>query len=1051
MPAALRIDGNLDVGVLERTLQALVQRHEVLRSRFVLRDGLPLTIIDAGAHFRLDLEDLHQLSPSEQDRVVQASAGAEFDLPFDLSAGPLVRARLLTLAPEAQVLLLTTHHIVSDGWSTVLLITDLVRLYAAFLRDLPSPLPPLEVQYADFAEWQRGWLTGPVLDTQLAYWKRQLAGAPAVVQLPTDRPRPPVQRFEGATTTFALGSELAAAIGGLSTRTGATTFMTMLAAFFVLLSRYTRQSDLVVGSPMAGRNRKELEPVVGFFLNTLVLRADLGGDPTFRELVERVRHVVLDAYAHQDVPFEQIVETLQPDRSTSVTPLFQIVFSGAMTQASTLALPDVRVTPLPPAKVAAKFDLTVGFGESAGDITGAFEYNTGLFDEATMRRMASHYRTLLAAAAAAPDARISTLSMLPDGERDAAFARGAAGLGSHAGTARIQTVPARIAATAARRPTATAVGDASTSLTYAELSGRADALARELRARGVARESRVAVCVERSAQAVVALLAVLRAGAAYVPLDPALPLDRLRFMLADSGATVTIVSAATRGHDIVAAAPQTIDVDAFVAQPPGVPLPAVDDLDALAYVIYTSGSTGVPKGVAVSHRALANLVDWHTAAFQISSSDRGSQVASLAFDAAVWETWPYLAAGAELHVADDITVRSPSALLELLVSRRITVAFLPTPLAEQMLRGQWRGVALRYLLTGGDRLHDCAPRDLPFTLVNNYGPTENAVVASSGVVPGLPIDRPAGAPSIGQPIHGTQIYLLDERLELVPAGVPGEIAIGGQSLARGYQARPDMTAARFVPDPFGGQPGARLYLSGDLARWRDDGSLEFLRRIDRQVKVRGYRIELGELESVLARHAEISRAAAMVRGDGAAATLEAFVESRAPLTAQALRSYLRERVPEYMIPATLVVVESMPLTASGKIDLAVLAARAVDPERPVAVPPRTAAERLVSQVWAEVLGVAAVGAHDNFFEVGGHSLKLIEVHGRLEQTLGRELSVVDLFRYPTVAGLAAFLSPEEATTEDAVLSAAEQRAERQRAASRARRPPVGTTGPEQHP
>ncbi|HEX8353506.1 MAG TPA: amino acid adenylation domain-containing protein, partial [Pyrinomonadaceae bacterium] len=843
VPVALRFGGRLDRAALASALRDVITRHEVLRTSFRVVGQEPAQVIEPEPEFELHVTDLRGLPGREREAEAMRLARAEAQRPFDLTRAPLVRAALVRLRDDEHVLLLTLHHIVSDAWSLGVLVKELAALYEAHTTGVTPPLAPLAFQYADFAHWQRRLLAGAALEKQLAYWRRRLADAPPVLELPTDRPRPAVQSHAGKTLTFAIPGAVAASLAALGRRENATPFMTLLACFKVMLHRYTGQTHVVVGSPVAGRGRAEVEPLIGFFVNMLPLNTALAGDMTFRELLARVRSSTLDAYAHQDVPFEKLVEELQPGRSLSHAPFFQVAFALQNTPRTELSLPGLTLGLLEVERETSKFDLTLTVDERADGLVASFEYSTDLFDEPTVRRMAAHFKTLLRGIAARPDARLSELPLLEPGERRRLlvdFNDTARDYGRDVCVHQLFEQHAR------RSPEAVALTYGGEQLTYGELNSRANDLARRLRGLGVGPEVRVAILLERSAALVVSALATLKAGGAYVPLDPQYPSERLRFMLADSGAQVLLTDSSL-GARLSADAPvRTLRLDTDCALP-------ADEGDAdvrvevgpsnLAYVIYTSGSTGVPKGVAVTHGGLLNLVRWHVEAFDVNARDRATQLAGVSFDASVWEVWPYLASGASLHLPDEETRLTPERLRDWLASRAVTVTFLPTPLAEQVLALSWPpDVALRTLLTGGDRLHRHPPSGLPFGLVNNYGPTECSVVATSGAVPaGVPGE--SAAPAIGRPVSNARVYVLDERMEPAPVGVPGELYVGGEGLARGYQGSPALTAERFVPDPFSAEPGARLYRTGDVARFLADGRVEFIGRRDGQVKVRGFRVE----------------------------------------------------------------------------------------------------------------------------------------------------------------------------------------------------------------
>jgi amino acid adenylation domain-containing protein len=1041
---AVRLDGVLDAAVLERSFNEVVRRHQVLRTTFASAEGQPVQVVAPSMTIPLWMIDLGELPEEEGEAQARELARQEAQRPFDLARGPLVRVCLLRLAdacPEQgrrddHVLLLTLHHIISDGWSMGVLVRELVTLYRAFSAGDPSPLPDLPIQYADFAVWQRQWLFPPedastlgdqrhsqALETQLAYWKRQLGGKLPVLELPTDRPRPPTQTFRGAHHRFTLPPALSMALKTHSQQNEVTLFMTLLAAFQVLLHRHTGQTDIAVGSPIANRNREEIEGLIGFFVNTLVLRTDLSGNPSFRDLLRRVRQVTLEAYAHQDLPFDKLVEALQPERDLSRTPLFQVMFALQNAPMEPFELPELHLGLMDVDSATSKFDLTLSLAETPLGLSGEVEYNTDLFDAGTITRLVEHFQILLEGIVANLDQRLSDLPLLTQSEQHQLLLEWN---DTQADYSTDQCLPMLFQAQVEQRPDAVALVHQGQHLTYQELDRRANQVAHHLRMSGVRPETLVGVCLERSVEMVVGLLGILKAGGAYLPLDPAYPRDRLAFMIADSLAWGILTQrrwAESLGEHLARVVCLDTDWDA-IAQAHADDLPCQVAEENLAYVIYTSGSTGQPKGVQVEHGGLSNLVFWHQRAFALSPDDRATHLAGLSFDASVWELWPYLAMGATVCLLDDETRTSPAQLQEWLLDNAITISFLPTPLAESILLQPWpNGLALRTLLTGGDRLRVHPSPTLPFELVNNYGPTENTVVATSVTVPSA--EQAQGTPSIGCPIANVQVYLLDEHLQPVPIGTPGELYIGGDSLARGYLNQPGLTAERFIPNPFTLSgfspsamegPGSRLYKTGDLARYRPDGNIEFLGRLDYQVKIRGFRIELGEIEAVLKQHTKIQEAIVVAhdmvrdaeRGYGDKQLVGYVVPQEGQvLEANDLRRFLQDRLPDYMVPASFVTLESLPLTPNGKVDRRALPAPdSLRPEleTPFA-PPRNPTEEMLVSIWSQVLGIERLGIHDNFFELGGHSLLATQVVSRLRQAFQIELPLHKLFEKPTVAEL----------------------------------------------
>ncbi|HEV2734290.1 MAG TPA: amino acid adenylation domain-containing protein, partial [Longimicrobiaceae bacterium] len=1036
VPALVRLSGALDAEALRRSLEEVVRRHEGIRTRFTLAGGEPVQAVAPAGPLALAVEEV------AGDEEARRAFAEEARRPFDLAGEALFRFRLLRAAPDEHVLLIVVHHVVADGWSMGILFRELAALYPAFAAGRPGPLPEPALQYADFAVWQRGWMRGEVLDRQLAFWRERLAGAPPVLDLPTDFPRPAAQSFRGGVHRFVLPAALAGRLHALARREGATPFMALLAAFQALLARYARQDEVVVGSPIAGRTRVEVEGTIGNFVNALPLRADLADDPSFRALLGRVREATLGAYQHQDVPLERVVEELRISRDLARNPLFQTVFVLQNAPMERADLPGVTLRLELGDTGTAKFDLTLTLEETEEGLRGRLEYATDLFSTETAVRFAGHYGVLLAAIAADPDAPLSTLPVLTPEERRALTAPPVRP------SPRVETtLHGRFAETAARFPDAVAVTFGGESLTYAELAVRAGRLAADLRARGVGPESLVGLCMERGIGLVVGILGILEAGGAYVPLDPALPADRLAFLLADSGVRTVVAEERTRGvlpefgGEVVAWDP---------APSPPAPLSAasgrkgendiVEDEGALshsrtfalshsrlAYVIYTSGSTGKPKGVPVTHANVARLFDATDDRFGFGADDVWTLFHSYAFDFSVWEIWGALLHGGRLVVVPHEVSRSPEAFLGLLRREGVTVlnqtpsAFYGLVRADEAA-SDGAGLALRYVVFGGEAL------DLPALrpwmerhgeerprLVNMYGITETTVHVTHREVTRADVDGARGS-RVGAAIPDLAVYLLDARGEPVPAGVPGEMYVGGAGVARGYLGRPGLTAERFVPDPFSGGAGARLYRSGDLARLRPGGDLEYLGRTDQQVKVRGFRIEPGEVEAALAALPEVRECLVTALGDASGERrLVGYVvpAAGAAPTVESLRDGLLGRLPEYMVPAAFVLLDRFPLTANGKTDRRALPAPdAVRPELGGEfVEPRTDAERALARVWGEVLGVGRVGARDNFFALGGDSIRSIRVVARAREE-GLEIALPLLFRHQTVEALAAAVAGE---------------------------------------
>ncbi|HST62734.1 MAG TPA: amino acid adenylation domain-containing protein, partial [Longimicrobium sp.] len=1007
IPVTLRLRGVLDRGALVRALDRIVARHEALRTSFPTVDGEPVQHIAPAEEsgLRLVEHDLHASVDAEDAlvRLMRDEAGA----PFDLAQGPLVRGRLVRMAADDHVLLLTMHHIVSDGWSAGVLHRELGALYAAFARGEPDPLPPLPVQYADYAAWHRRRVEGPVLEAQAEYWTRTLAGAPELLELPTDHPRPAKQDFAGASLKVALDEALTGALKTLSQRHGATLHMTLLAGWAAVLARLSGQDDVVIGTPSANRGHAEIEGLIGFFVNTLPVRVELSGAPTVAGLLGQVRARALEAQQNQDIPFEQVVERVQPARSLAHTPLFQVLFAWQNAPGARLELPGLALGPLDPAdsgdapaQVSAKFDLALSLWEEGGRIEGMVEYATALFEPETVERWLGYLRRVLDGMVAEERGSVERLELLSAAERrrvveewnatDAAFPADAC-------------VHDLFEAQAARTPDAVAVAWNDETLSYAALDHAANRLANHLRRRGVGPETRVGICLERGPEQVVALLAVLKAGGAYVPLDPAYPAERLGFMLADSGAPLLLTRLPLpEGLAPHAAEVVCLDADRARIEAESAQAPAAGVLpDHLAYVIYTSGSTGTPKGVMVPHRGVPNLAYAQARRFGIDSTSRVLQFASFSFDAAVAEVFGALLAGATLVMASRDALLPGAGLLETLRRGRVTVATLP-PSVLAMLAPEDLP-ELRTVVSAGEAV-DAATVErwsAGRVFVNAYGPTEVTVCATSAHC-----EADGRAPAIGRPLENVRVYVLDAAGRPAPVGVAGELYVGGVGVARGYLGRPGLTAERFVPDPFSTEGGARLYRTGDRVRWSARGELEFLGRLDEQVKVRGFRVEPGEIEARLAEHAGVREAVVLVREDvPGEKRLVAYVVGDAD--AETLRAHLSERLPEYMVPAAYVRLDALPLTPNGKVDRKALPAPDGDAFATRGYEaPSGRAEEAVAAIWAELLGAERVGRSDHFFDLGGHSLLAVRVVSRVRQALGVEAVPGDLFERPVLADFA---------------------------------------------
>lgn len=1048
IPEAVRLVGPLDAGTLSRSLDEVVRRHEALRTTFNTVDGKPIQVIAPKMAVPLLVTDLRDLPKAEREDEALRLAQEEAQKPFDLSRGPLLRARLLRLSKEEHIILLTMHHVVGDNWSTQVLVQEVAALYDAFSSDRPSPLPELAIQYADFAYWQRNWLQGEILEAQLSYWKEQLARLPPLLELPTDRPRPPVQSYQGDYQTFRLPADLSRAIKNLCQQEGATLFMVLLAALQTLLYRYSGQDDISVGSPIANRNRREIEDLIGFFVNTLVLRADFSGNPSFRDLLERVRETALGAYAHQDLPFEMIVDALQPERNLSHSPLFQVMFALQSGQMQVQSLPDSDLTigPVEAHSGTAKFDLTLFVVEEEHCLSGALEYNTDLFDGATIQRMLRHFKRLLEAIVTNPDQSVADLPLLSDAERRQLLVEWNATRASYPQDrcahelfeAQVRQTPDAVAVTfsapGSQRGVQADLDQKNRSgqreeewLTYAELNRRANQLAHYLQKRGVGAGTLVAICAERSPQMMVGLLGILKAGGAYLPLDPTYPPERLSCMLEDAHVPVLLtqerleqrISESASGQLSERATLTTICLDSawsLVAQGPDTNLITDVTSEDPAYVIYTSGSTGQPKGAIVRHMGLVNYLTWCQRAYPLMDGQGAPVHSSISFDLTITGLFAPLMAGRPVMLLpEEAGVEALGAALRgdsdySLV--KITPSHLE--LLSQQLQPEDVTESTQAFIIGGENLlgeaiafwQHFAPRTV---LVNEYGPTETVVGCCVYQVPrGEPIE---GSVPIGRPIINTQLYILDQHLHPVAVGVPGELYIGGDCVGQGYLNRPELTAERFIPDPFGHRDGARLYRTGDRCRYLPDGNIEFLGRTDFQVKIRGFRIELGEIEAVLSRHPAVAEAVAVAREyEPGHKRLVAYVvpEGGAVPTAGELRSFLGEKLPDYLVPSAFVTLEALPLTPNGKVDRQALPAP--DQKRMelqnAYVPPRTPAEHLLSAIWADILQIEPVGVYDNFFNLGGDSILSIQVIARARNA-GLHLTPRHIFQHPTIAELVA--------------------------------------------
>ena len=1022
VPWSIRITGPLNVVALERGLNEIVQRHEILRTTYDVVEGHPVQTVSPAVYAPLVQVDLRSLPDPE--REAQTAAMTEAQIPLDLKNGPLVRTKLLRLGNDDHVLLVTTHHIAFDGWSRRILVLELAALYEAFCADQPSPLRELPLQYADYAVWQRNFLRGETLAKLLEYWKQNLAGAPTILDLPTDRLRPAVQSYRGTSKSFAFSAELSEQVTQVSRQLGVTPFMTMLAAFDVLLSRYSGQQDILVGTPIANRNRAEVEGLIGLFANLLPLRVQFGADPTFRDLVERVKETALGAYAHQNMPFERLVEELRPERSLSYNPLFQVLFSLQNAPRRAFQLSGLELKPLDGVTgTTAKFDLSVFLLECEEGRTGRIEYNTEIFDAETIDRMLRHFMFLLEGALANPEMKISKLPLLTPEERQKILVDWNA---TQSDYPRDFCLHELISQQAERTPDRIATISGARQMTYAELDRRSNQLARYLQKLGVGPEVLVGMMVSRTTDLLVAILGVLKAGAAYVPLDPIYPKDRIATILDDTKAPVLLTDQ-TLAETLPDSTARRVYVDSdwpAIAPENADDLPRTARPDNLIYVLYTSGSTGKPKGAQIEHRNVVNYLSSMRRKPGLKSEDIWLPVTTLSFDFSVLELYLPLVTGATVVLASREQAANPEELQELMVSAKIT-AMSATPATWRMLlESGWLGKPELLLFCGGEALSpDLANQLLPRCrgLWNVYGPTE-ATVCSNLYEVTSELNQVA---PIGVPNYNVTMHVLDPKGELVPIGVPGELYIGGAGVGRGYQNRPELTAERFLDNPR--NPGERLYRSGDVVSYMSDGNLRYHGRTDFQVKIRGFRIELGEIETLLANHPSVERVVVVVQEDGPGEKrLVGYVVPKLgrDIVPVELRAHLEPSLPYYMVPSIFMKMESFPINAHGKVDRRALPAPdwsqlSASEKRT----PRDNLESILVRIWEKVLAVPNIGVNDNFFDLGGHSLLAVRLLSQVEKVVGRKIPLSSLFRGSTVASLAAVLgegsesAPEPLVTE----------------------------------
>ncbi|WP_414620769.1 amino acid adenylation domain-containing protein [Calothrix sp. CCY 0018] len=1026
IPIVINLKGSVNQAILQECLNEIVRRHEVLRTSFTLRDGQPVQVINQAVPLTLAAEDLRSLPESERNSVAHRLTTELAQQPFDLSSKSLIRAKFLQISDKNYHLIVVLHHIIADGWSISIFIKELVGLYDAYFQNELPQLPELPIKYKDFLNWQQKSIDGERSQPLLTYWKQKLQGELSVLNLPTDCPRPPVQTFKGAKGQLVLPQTLRKELKDLNRQQGVTLFMTLLTAFKILLYRYTGQTDIIVGSPIANRSRAEIEQLIGFFVNVLVLRTELSDELSFQELLTRVKSTALEAYVHQDLPFEKLVEELQPNRDLSYNPLFQVMFVLQNVPIPNLDLPEISVSYEEGHNGTSKFDLTLFMEDSQQGLVATCEYNTDLFNANTINRMLGHFQTLLSSIVNDPEQNISKLQLLTQPEVQQLLVEWN---DTKKDYPQDKCIHQLFEEQVEKIPSNIAVIFEDQQLTYQELNSRANQLAYYLLQQGVKSDTIVGICMERSIEMLVGLMAILKAGGAYLPLDPAYPQERLNFMLADAQVSVLLTQPHLENQLPLHQA-QLVCIDTegsiyinYSSQNP------VSDVKSenLAYVIYTSGSTGKPKGVMNTHQGACNRLLWMQGAYQLTSSDRVLQKTPFSFDVSVWEFFWTLLAGAALVVAKPGGHQDAGYIAELISQHKITTLhFVPSMLQVFLEEPQHQNCkSIKRVICSGEalsfELQQRFFKSFDAQLHNLYGPTEASIDVTAWccnpnekIVP------------IGRPIANTQIFILDKHLQPVPIGVPGELHIGGTGLARGYLNKPELTEEKFIPSPFNGlqlnrnSPSqnlsldARLYKTGDLARYREDGNIEFLGRIDYQVKIRGNRVELGEIEALLEQHPQVRKTVVVAREDiPNDCRLIAYLvaDKNATPSLEELRGFIKHKVPEYMLPSTFVVLDALPLTSNGKIDRRALPApdnQRRDLEKAYEAP-NSEVERAIAQIWQEILRLERVGVNDNFFDLGGNSILIAQVNNKLREDLHYDISVVEIFQNPTIKSLTNYI------------------------------------------
>jgi non-ribosomal peptide synthase domain TIGR01720/amino acid adenylation domain len=998
----IRLTGSLNIEVLEQSLNAIIERHEILRTTFPMIDGKPIQKILPSLQINLLVVNLQDLPSNQIEEII----AQELQKPFDLTQAPLVRFTLLDLGQESYILVPVIHHIIIDGWSKGIFFKELSYFYQSFLSKTPVNLPQLPIQYADFAVWQRQWLQGEILENQLNYWQKQLADAPPLLELPTDQPRPSIPTFQGHTLNFQIDPDLTDKLKTLSQRSGVTLFMTLLATFTTLLFRYSHQEDILIGTPVANRNRQEIEPLMGFFVNTLVMRNSLQGNPTFWELLQQVRQSVLGAYANQDVPFEKVVDVLQIERSLSYNPLFQVMFALQNAPLGDLNLPGLKATSLAVENVRVKFDLSLVLEETETEkgtyLEGFWEYSSDLFTAERITRLVGHFQTLLKGIVTNPQQQVGELPLLMEAEKQQLLVDWNQ---TESPYPKNKCIHQLFEEQVTKNPDAIAIIYEQESLSYQQLNQKANQLAHYLQSLGVKPDELVGICVERSPLFIIGILGILKAGAAYLPLDSNYPLERLIYMLQDSGLSV-LLTQENVANNISFTAIQTIKLDhdwPIISQQDTVnPISDVKP-ENLAYIIYTSGSTGKPKGVLIAHKGVCNLITQERQLFDIKPQSRILQFASFSFDASVSEIFMALLSGASLVMGNSDSLLPGENLLNLLKKQKITLTTLP-PSALTVMPPE-KLPHLQTLIIGGE----ASSAELlskwcqNYNLFNGYGPTESTVCTTFAL-----IQSPEQKPFIGKPIGNLQVYILDPNLNPVPIGVNGELYIGGEGLAKGYLHQPTLTQSKFIANPFGNDSNSRLYKTGDIVRYSSDGNIEFINRIDNQVKIRGFRIELGEIEAVLTQHPQVRKGIVIVREDelGTKRLYAYIIPETTELTSGELRLFLQNKLPHYMLPAFLIFLEAFPLTTNGKIDRRALPEPEIKLDNTTnKVIPSTEIEKTLADIWQTVLGLKQVSINDNFFELGGDSILAIQIIAKANQA-GLQITPNQLFSHQTISQLA---------------------------------------------